>query len=621
MWLAVVVAFGALAWLRDSLNTVRGDEGTYLAMAESLALDGDLTFDERDRDRIEASPQCGRKSVILQRSGDRITYSKPVMYAVAAAPFYRLFGAFGSGAMGLVVLNLAFFGAALALAAAYLRNRFPDEATGPVLATFAGVGVLPAYVAWCMSDLFQASLVLAGLVLALAVHNAGSPSAGVARSWSGLLTHRWAPLAGGVCLGLVAAARYPHLLVAAAPVAVLVLARKTRPAALVAAGVALGFGLALLANLALAGNHSPYRAPRTTFHADTGYPTSPEDPIAVEQLEAHPATQTMGIKPRLEPRVSAYSALYFLAGRHTGLVLYFPAALLLAGFALPRPDRQTVVLLLALAGLAAFYLIWLPRNYFGGGSFVGNRYFLIAYPLVLPALARLPGRRILGVAWGVGILVWLSAVVSVATSRDLAGDSQNHAYAGLFRIMPYESTARLIEGRRDRYWRDDFLRFDDPWAEVGPEGPGPGGSGYFDLVPGGPAAEVLLATVRESGRFLFEVESEAPEVWLSIRDRGSESIYRIGGDGNRSHEVIELDARGAWRVHPFWWSAEVCRARALRFGLAGPEELSAPVRVRYAGDAQHLDEMFLRVVHRAPLPETHDTTTRTSDPPMTRPTT
>ena len=137
----------------------------------------------------------------------------------------------------------------------------------------------------------------------------------------------WAPLLGGLLLGLLTALRYPNALLVLGPLAALAWRRRFRTALGVGLMVVLGFGLASAMNLGLAGAASPYKAVRASFNGTTGYPdrgpaTASEDPFA-ERL----ATQSMGLKPHLEPRVSGYSALYFLIGRHSGLLFYFPCAL------------------------------------------------------------------------------------------------------------------------------------------------------------------------------------------------------------------------------------------------------------------------------------------------------
>ena len=110
----------------------------------------------------------------------------------------------------------------------------------------------------------------------------------------------------------------------------------------------------------------------------------------------------IGLRPDWQPTTSTYAALYFFVGRHSGLLLYFPAGLVLLGAALRRPDRVTWAALAGFGGLVVFYLVWWPTNYFGGETFVGNRYLLPAYPCLIFALTRLPSRRALFAAWAMG---------------------------------------------------------------------------------------------------------------------------------------------------------------------------------------------------------------------------
>ena len=117
-----LVAFLILGVFRGSFNSVRGDEGTYLAMAASLVADRDLGFDEHDRNRLMALEDQGRQMVILQKTKAGLSYSKPVLYPVLAAPFYALFGE-----AGLIVLNALVLAAALTLGWAFLRRIGSSE--------------------------------------------------------------------------------------------------------------------------------------------------------------------------------------------------------------------------------------------------------------------------------------------------------------------------------------------------------------------------------------------------------------------------------------------------------------------------------------------------------------
>ena len=89
-------------------------------------------------------------------------------------------------------------------------------------------------------------------------------------------------------------------------------------------------------------------------------------------------------------------------------------------------------------------------------------------PTFTVALAAPPPRKLLAVAWLIAFAAGLSAQTSVATTARFEQTSQSHAYFGLFRLLPYESTASNLDGRRDRYWSGDFLRFVDPYARAEP---------------------------------------------------------------------------------------------------------------------------------------------------------
>src|SRR5690349_13939211 len=71
-----------------------GDEGTYTAMAASLARDFDLSFGAADRAWAEGHPS-GAVALILERTPHGLAYSKPVLYPLLAAPFVRLLGDWG----------------------------------------------------------------------------------------------------------------------------------------------------------------------------------------------------------------------------------------------------------------------------------------------------------------------------------------------------------------------------------------------------------------------------------------------------------------------------------------------------------------------------------------------
>ncbi len=585
-----------LAAYRSPLSRVWGDEGTFLAMMASLTADGDLRFDAPDLARVEAAVG-GRTHLILQRDGDGIAYSKPVLYAVAAAPFYAALGERGP-----MLLNLLTFGFALMCAHAWLRRLGGAGAAALVLVTFTGAAVVVPYLAWRMTDALQCALALIALSLCFGTERGQQtpicPPPGERLAKPGIFDRliAWpgAPLVGAALLGALANMRISNAVLAAAPILAALAARRFRHAVLVALAAAAAYlALAGLA-LALTGAPNPYRAARTSFTPATGYPAGAGAEVAMARFESAAASDRTGLRPHFGARQIAYAGGYFFFGRHTGLVFYFPAAVMFLLFALRHGDRTSRAALLAFAAAIVFFIAWRAENYFGGDTFIGNRYFLSIYPLLLIALPRLPGPRLLFAAWILAAVSYASALTSVISHHQLDAGSQNHTRAGIFRRLPYESTSRNIVGRRDRYWAGHFLRFVDPFPGVGPL--------HFDLHAGRPPAEVLIAHWRPLNTIRLWVEASAAEATLEIWNRGRRSAFAVGAEvGAAGPEPsrgllgvpVNLETSPPWRRHRYWWHPEtVYSTRALRLRLATPDNTPASAKVRYFGDLETLEQSF-----------------------------
>jgi len=528
-------------------------------MAASLVRDGDLAFAEADlgwaRERLPEGV-----TVILQRTERGLRYSKPTLYPLLVAPLYAL-----AGESGIVLANGLALGAALWLAWALWRGRAGRGGAALLIVGFAASGALLPYVVWRMSDAMQVALALAGLVLGVGALRAG---AGVA--W---LEARWTAWAGGLLLGLAVSMRVPNLAAPAAAVAVAALAGRRRRAVALVLGTVLGLALAWGASELLITTWNPYRAVRTSFDGATGYPVGPGGEAAARRFDLDPATNRLGLLPRDEPERIAYAALYFFVGRHSGIAVYFPAALLLAAAAFSgRRDRATWALVGGAAAICLFYVAWIPQNYFGGSTFVGNRYFLTAYALLLVAPARPPRLRWWLAVWAVALFAGGSAVASVAASRALDPMSQSHANAGLFRRLPYETTGRRIDGQRDRYWAGDFVRLVDPWAEAGRE--------TVTLTTGRPPAELVVATSWPGDVLALEVTADRPGLELLASDWAGSSRHALAVGGATR---IELAPSAGWRRHRFWWSEDLYHVRTLRLSLRASDSGPAHAEIRYLG--------------------------------------
>lgn len=363
--LLAATLIGAATLDRRSWPDLVGDEATYLMQAQSLAWDFDLRYSRADYDRFVA--QWGRRpeGLILQSAGSEgsLVYGKPSSYSFFIAPLIRLSPTRGAAVANAFLLALA----AVASARALQRRIGPAAPLWVAVWIFASV-VFP-HVYWVHSDLFL--MCLAALALAFAY--GGAPEAR-------LRPGRWVVV--GLLLGIVILSRplYAGLLAAAA----LAVPRERRRAGLgaLAAGSAALILAATLANLASRGNWTSYGGQRQSFYSHTGFPEV--DPAAgdwTSKLAEHGTdawVKEETLRLGFDPRQTAWNVLYYLVGRHVGLLPYFlPLLLGLLAFR-PGEGRWALLLAVAFAALCLFYLR--PFNFYGGGGAIANRYFLPIYP-------------------------------------------------------------------------------------------------------------------------------------------------------------------------------------------------------------------------------------------------
>ncbi len=595
-WAVVVaaVAVGLFLYMgtqRPSQEVLWGDEGTYLAMTASLARDFDLSFDAVDREwAVERVPKKGA-AVILQRVPEGVTYSKPLLYPLLAAPAYKVFGE-----RGMLLLNLLGLAAGLLLAWVYLERVAGAGHGSLMLAVLVGASVMLPYLLWRMSEALQVGLALGGTVLVCGAMTARHPnSVGRWRHW---LESRWAPAVGGALLGLLISMRFSNAALAGGAVLACILMRRWRRGLLATVGGALALGAILAVTYLALGTASPYTAERTSFNATIGYPAgdgSPESERALARFDQRPATHRLGLRVGVDTLFSTY---YFFTGRHTGLLPYFPLALVMLWMLVQRRDKIGLGLLAGVLTLVLFYLLYMPNNYFGGSTFLGNRYFLVAYPVLSVGLRRLPSPRALMAVAAIALVFGLSAAVSVRRTSALPGASQSHTTAGLFRSLPYESTAVDIQGHRARFWSRDYVRFTDPYAELR--------LGHFTLRSDRPPAELMIASRLARETMTLLVRSAGEDAVLEWSDWRSSGSFDIPGGSTSSKPVrLELVPSGPWRRHGFWFQNDDdydvrLLQLSLREGAGGP--VSADLY--YLGDGTDLEVGYEREVVEVMVPAT-----------------
>ena len=580
----VILALAAIGGARPEDRKLWGDEGTYVAMTASLAHDGDLAFDDSDAQFLLDHPDDPSPTVILQQTHRGITYSKPVLYALISAPLFKIMGE-----AGLVATNALVLAMALVLAWIHLRRLADVDQTIWTLCTFAGASVVLVYIGWKMSDLVLLSLTLSGLVLSLG----GRRREVEAQTLIMPFGSQSAAILGGLVLGASASMRFTTAALAAAAAVALVLDRRWRRGLVVGASAVTGFLAVSAITIALLGTANPYKTVRSSFNQRTGYPAGDTVEQSKERFETRPATQSATWRPPVDVRRSAYSTMYFFVGRHSGLLIYFPAALIFLLPILQRPDRVSMSLIAGVVGIVGFYLVWMPENYFGGSTFVGNRYFLGAFPALLVASTRLPSKRSLTAAWAVALIGWGSAVYSAYAVRESDTSSQIHAHAGVFRHLPFESTAQRIDGQAERFWAGDYVRFLDPFTTTA--------QWSFRLSSHRPPAELLVATDWDDQPLHFVVSPSSVEVEVEVQDWRGRWSYPVPQESPEPPGLLAVASSQPWRRHAYWWKpGKIYDARVLRFSLVGSGSEETTAVIRYAGKGRELAPLAAELVEIEP---------------------
>jgi len=357
---------GALRFDRRSWPSLVGDEATYMMAAQSLAWDHDLRYEKADYRRFLDEWHVAPEGLILQSpdGGKTLVYGKPAAYPAFVAPFLRLSPRRGPWIANAVLLIAAALATALAL-----RRRL-GPATPLWVAAWIFASVSFAYVFWAHADLFLACVSALGFALVYG----GDEEPGRHLAW------RW--LGAGLLLGIVVLSRplYAPLLLPAVLAAPPPLRKR--------AALWLGAGMLLLAlpacavNLFTRGSWSSYGGQRRSYYGYTGFPLvqakANDWQEEVSQRGQHGWLKSETLEAGFDARQTAWNAVYYLAGRHVGVLPYFlPLLLGLLAF-VPGQGRWALPLA---ALLAAALLFWVrPFNFWGGGGSIANRYFLPAYP-------------------------------------------------------------------------------------------------------------------------------------------------------------------------------------------------------------------------------------------------
>lgn len=481
-----------------------GDETTHLLMAQSLWEEGDLLFGPPDLRRAYRTWNEGPAGLTLLTAdgGRTVSYAEPIAWSLAAAPAWALLGA-----AGLPMLNMALFLAMVASAAWLFRDANPLFLGGFFFAS-ASFG----YVFRGSPEVFLMACVFFALLLWWRARQ--QPN-----SWRSFV-------AAGALLAAASLHQPALALVAAAVLADLLFGGRWKAAALLVLAGALAFGLLALEQRRLTGAWSP-ADPREGIQRrsfETGFPV--ETPQDLWQAYGRDQAIAAG-----GVRLLARNAWSFLAGRHTGLIPYFPFGVL-ALFLLAR-DRSRGLLLAALGAVVLLSLLLEPHRWHGGPEALGNARFAVLYP----ALLFLPAR--LSLRWS---LIFPYAAAGLWTATAVAGAVvPPPAHAGeipTFRALPLELTLLgegvQLPGYGVRNWGQGLWIVPRAafWVDEGDP------NGVW--VRGASSSEVVVVSPWPLSQVRFRARSLAEENEMVVESGAERVLIRFDSPGKRAGAPVSL---------------------------------------------------------------------------------
>ena len=509
-----LVIFPAMHHKPGMPATFKADEPAYYLASLSLAKDGDLRCEPKDLARgYREYPYTTIHNLILSTDdGWRTVYfGKPYVFPLLAAPLTAIWGA-----NGMVMFNALLLVAMIWMGTYYLARYNPDWLAALFASGFFLASTVFTYVFWLQPELLNMFATMACLYFGLHVYRtvASHESRSLARR---LFGHRGCLIWSAAALSL-GVYNKPMLAAIGLPVCFHLL-RRRRWQALAGWLVAAALSISVLAGLsvALTGHPSAYLGiDRQGYNIVTPHemPMEPKPLLDDEELGKETAGWWWIFRvPQVSPVELWEDFKYFLLGRHTGLFLYQPFALIALILFLIHERRSGLrwVILASMGIIAGFFLTVIHHNWHGGGGFVGNRYFLIAYPAFIFLVRRIrpdwsvvPG--FMAGALFVGPLL-LAPFGLIVPSPTLQAHARNHP----FQIFPIEHTLREIPGITGKvvsgnylFGRKDHLRWvgDELW------------------IAGADRAEVWLQTLEPLTDPVFEIRSPVPdnEVHIEIED-------------------------------------------------------------------------------------------------------
>lgn len=526
---------------------IKGDEATYVAMALSVAHDGDLSYERRDLERFWGLYRAGPDGIFLKRGkdwhvrfggkapfvhvtrtvdrrADRLYFAKAMIYPVVAAPFVRLFGLNGLFVFHVLLLYGVCVCGYLFLAA----QARPGQEGAALVYSLACVGatVVPVLAVFLTSDTFNFALVFYAYFLWLYKEVApGAPR---------FLRSHWSDLSAAILLGIATYSKPHNALLFGPLVALWWWRRRFTFGALVGAASVAATCVLFAANAIGTGEFNYQGGDRKTFYG--AFPFDSADDVWNRQgreMSTNDSDAGNVLAPSEFLNRFALNVEYFLIGRHHGFVPYFfPGALAIVLW-LASSERSRlwrVLIFLTLVASVGALLVFAPYTWNGGGGPPGNRYFISFYPLtffLLPPVTMAPAI----LAWVGGALFTAKMLVNPFAAAKFTYEPPARGFA---RQLPVELTiandlpVRLDDSRSHVPFRDTLLYFLDERSYL-PEQPGTDPTERAVWVSGAGRSDILVRTDHELDHLTVTAQSPIRTVFTVSAGAGTASIQLEAG--------------------------------------------------------------------------------------------
>jgi hypothetical protein len=503
-------------------------------MAMSLARDGDLRVEVHDIQRLfDEFPRLPAKNVILMTDNgwDTVYFGKPYIYALLNAPAAALFGANGMVAMNMVMLLLMIW-----LGFVYLRRYNDDLLAMGFVTGFFVLSSAFAYTFWLHPEIFNMTSVM--ICLFFAFHRFEPSEEAPAGRWRRLVA--WAssdavvPLWSGAALAF-GVYNKPMLLAFSLP-ALWIYLRRSGWGAVARWLVAFVVALALICGLSmlLTGHPSAYlgvwRA-GPPIESQNAMPAFPEAPDAASAGKPRNSWEWLIRIPKVPLPLLVESTGYFLVGRHTGLFPYMPFSLIALALFLFNGRRSMArwATVVALASIALYFLIFINFNWHGGGGFIGNRYFVMAYPAFLFLVTTIRPTWLTAAGYALGGL-FLGSILATPFGAPVRNPTlQAHVRNYPFSVLPLEFSLRH---QTPGYWGDLET---EGWFWGRKDNFRPHGNEF--LLHGGTTVEVWMMMTEPLDRAVFQIKNEATDNRVVIRLGADKKVLHFEGPGAQQIEL------------------------------------------------------------------------------------